>query len=493
MQKPFGLRPLKSIISNDYNASIVEAIVEASDSTALFVNDLVTSLPKTDGSGIVFCTKSTPSASIRGVVVSFKPDRTYENETYRKENTRRVVKICQDPFLLFRARVDQVMSTDDIDKYIDIDTADGERAIGISLVSLDYSTISSIDGQIKILKIIEIVDTDDEKYSIVECMISKHELLRGVSLGHGYWDRIVNDLVPDNIGDNINLEEAGRGKGFLDPVSDYDVVNLRYLVNYVSSIGLGEPKVDVLTVTSDGQTAFTLSEAPINSDAIIVTVRGQTFFRNNGGTIGFTVSGTNLTWSNPKGLSLKTTDEVVAWYNFISSVPTPPPVFGYWDRSGTDLFPKFSGDSVDLQQLGRGKGFLDPVNDYDVVNKRYLESAVPSITAKKEVVDVTSSVYNHDKVADVAKVFTNFGATAQVEFVLPTVFGADKGIWWEYHTMELQDVQVKALGGDYFIYQDTQITTLETNEPGAILEVIVMSDGKFHIGKIHGNWSYLVP
>lgn len=66
-----------------------------------------------------------------------------------------------------------------------------------------------------------------------------------------------------------------------------------------------------LTVTSNGQTVFTLTSAPSDNSTFNLFLNGQRRFRGTD----YTQSGTALTWLDPAGLTLTTTDEVLATYN----------------------------------------------------------------------------------------------------------------------------------------------------------------------------------
>ena len=68
---------------------------------------------------------------------------------------------------------------------------------------------------------------------------------------------------------------------------------------------------DVLTVSSNGQTAFTLAATPKWGGAVRLEVNGVAYVNSAGKD--FTVSGTTLTWLN-RQFTLATTDEVVAYY-----------------------------------------------------------------------------------------------------------------------------------------------------------------------------------
>lgn len=73
-------------------------------------------------------------------------------------------------------------------------------------------------------------------------------------------------------------------------------------------------KNDSITVSSDGQTSFpnALSETYYATSQAFATVRGQVFAYG----IGFTISGKDVTWLNPGGFSLLTTDEFIIFYNY---------------------------------------------------------------------------------------------------------------------------------------------------------------------------------
>lgn len=68
-------------------------------------------------------------------------------------------------------------------------------------------------------------------------------------------------------------------------------------------------KDDNLTVSSNGQTAFTLAATPKTGEPVMLVVNGVAYRQ----TTYFTVSGTTLTWLNV-GFSMATTDEVTAYY-----------------------------------------------------------------------------------------------------------------------------------------------------------------------------------
>lgn len=199
---PFGIKIIKSFRSSDFNASVVEVEVAASDSTALFLNDIV-AVTGTTENNIEIVTKASSASFIRGVVVGFIADHDRENDVYRVASTKRFVRISEDPFLICQARVDDVVASTDINRFINIDSGTGNTSTGISAVALDYTSINDIEGQFKITRIVEI----QSDYSIVECIIQKHEYLHDVVAAENLWDRNAgtSTLEPHFPNDNVDI------------------------------------------------------------------------------------------------------------------------------------------------------------------------------------------------------------------------------------------------------------------------------------------------
>lgn len=499
MTKPFGIIPLKSELATPFNDSITTMVLPETDSVNVYVNDCVTSTGKADSSGLEICKRTIPGEPIRGVVVAIQNNREFENTIYREGGTRRLVKIVQDPFIVCEAMVNAVITTDDLIYTYNMDAAGGNTVTGSSLVQLDYATKALEVNQFKIKEVVKIVNTRTEKYTIVRCTLSSPELILSRTLGIAYWVKDNNDLLPDfedaNIslklegrgkefldpiddtdvvnkrtletfvddntfwqkvsnnllpkesGNDINLEQAGYGKGFLDPVNDYDVVNKRFLQTYISQFPIltATPKVQVLTISSDGQTVFTLDEEPLSDSSIVVSVNGQIYYRDNGGTLGFTVSGTTLTWSDPDGVTLKTTDTFVAWYNFVTALPPPlVPTYSYGKRTILDM--------------------------------------------------ITSPFGRPSNTSDIGKIFTNSGSTVDLTFNLNAGTTGDAGVWFEFHILDISPsppdpaIKINAPTAQKIIYSDMEVDWIASDEVGASLTLMIGNDLKFYVKYVHGTW-----
>jgi hypothetical protein len=250
MIKPFGLKIIKSLIGAPFNHTTVDFSIDETDITPLFINDPIKIVNRSDSSGVQWCTKATSIDYIAGVVIGFEPLRLYENQTYRTSNTTRSVYICRDPFLVLQMYVNDVIDESDVGKYLNIDNGTGDINTGLSLVALNYSSLSTLNGQFKITRIISISDN----YSIVECIMQKHEVLP-----------YVNTTAPVNF------------------------------------------HTEILTISSNGQTTFTLSNTPQLMQDIILN---QGVFAALG--VDFLISGNTLTWLNP--IVLSTSDTFIARY-----------------------------------------------------------------------------------------------------------------------------------------------------------------------------------
>lgn len=121
---------------------------------------------------------------------------------------------------------------------------------------------------------------------------------------------------------------------------DDDFTNKKY-VDDASNIVIQE----LLLITTPGQTAFTLSQAPGDPLASLLTLNGQV--REYGVAADYSISGTSLTWNDPGGLTLKTADTFQIWYDL-----TFASFNGVWDDDDTDVTTNAGSRNVNLQSSG---------------------------------------------------------------------------------------------------------------------------------------------
>lgn len=136
--------------------------------------------------------------------------------------------------------------------------------------------------------------------------------------------------------------------------TDDQLITAKAVYDYTPT--LGGVVHENLTISTPGQTAFTLGGTPITPSASIVTLNGQT--RIYGAGADYTISGNTLTWNDPGGLTLQTTDDLQIWYNISISPPgslDQDKVF-YVAKAGSD---GNDGKSIEKPFLTIGKAITE--------------------------------------------------------------------------------------------------------------------------------------
>lgn len=120
-------------------------------------------------------------------------------------------------------------------------------------------------------------------------------------LGHGKDIKFVKTIDP-----STPMEYSGTAT----ISTDNQIATIKFVNDHP---GAAAALHENLTISAPGQTAFTLSSTPVNPDRSILTLNGQV--RKYGGGDDYSISGTSLTWNDPGGLTLLTTDDLQIWYN----------------------------------------------------------------------------------------------------------------------------------------------------------------------------------
>ncbi len=141
--------------------------------------------------------------------------------------------------------------------------------------------------------------------------------------------------------------------GTLAGDSDSAGVSEKAIKTYVDAQTAAAAEQELLTIEFDGDTSFPLSQAPSGASAFGLFVNGQ--LRSN--PTDYTFSGTTLTWNDPGGVILKTTDELLAWYNFSAAAggSLAQLQIYYVGKAGND---SNSGKSVELPFLTIGAAII---------------------------------------------------------------------------------------------------------------------------------------
>ena len=177
---PFGARVVGTTSSNDYAGRVEYCTVLASDSTALFVNDLVTfsasgAAVGDDGQYHKIVTQAAAADIIAGVVVGFLNNSDYPNQIYRTGNTLRTAIVNVDPGVY----IDIMASNGDgtatsVGNNSEIAVAAGSTITGYSGMTLDQAEITVSTAQLRITDIVNRVDNELGAYVIYRCFINEH-------------------------------------------------------------------------------------------------------------------------------------------------------------------------------------------------------------------------------------------------------------------------------------------------------------------------------
>jgi hypothetical protein len=211
---------------------------------------------------------------------------------------------------------------------------------------------------------------------------------------------LLTDKVP--ITDPTDLAEAPSGTTkFMTNQQIVDIVG--------SSL---TPEQEPLVVTIDGQTAFTLSATPSGVDAISTFLNGQ--FRPQ---TDYSFVGTAFTWGDPGGLTLKTTDTLIVWYNFSSPGGAIASVFG---RTGMVVA---VASDYDASQVDNDSGVAGAFTS-DALNTLNAQSGVTSVFGRTGAVSAVLNDYDASEVnndsgvsgANVALALDNLEAAIPISF-----------------------------------------------------------------------------
>lgn len=217
VNNPFGAKTTGNFNSARYELKINKYIVVESDSTPLYLNDFVKTTGESDTNGFPICTKADAGDAVRGIVVGFDATREDENIVYREASERRVVHVCDDPYIQLEMQVNGTLSTTDIGKYANIVNNGGENVTGISKTQIDLATVSTTSRQLRIVSIVDRVKNDLGLYSKVIVIIHDHELQHGVTGSiENIWKRTGPLIEPFNAGDDVDIGTGSLTAGSIN-------------------------------------------------------------------------------------------------------------------------------------------------------------------------------------------------------------------------------------------------------------------------------------
>lgn len=175
---PSGLSPVRHRSGAPYNGATTRYYIDAGDSTAVFVGDLVKSSGSGDADGVPGVIQAAAGDSVRGVVTAVLPE-TSTSLAYRAASTARYVTVADDPDLMFEVQEDSVggaLAITDIDLNADIVVGAGNTFTGKSGMQLDSSDKKTATAQLRIISFVQRPDNVVGANAKVLVMINEHEL-----------------------------------------------------------------------------------------------------------------------------------------------------------------------------------------------------------------------------------------------------------------------------------------------------------------------------
>lgn len=205
----FGARAFNTIISSPYEIRVSKYIVPQTEINDIGVNDFVRLSGESDENGVPYIAKATNTDKLIGFVVSIEQ---FPNNlpSYREGGTRRIIYVCDDPFIKFEMQVYGEFTENDVGKYANLLVGSVNKITSLSTTQLDGSTISTNSAQIKILRLVERQQNELGQYAKVECIINDH-----VYNEAQLWDIVGGVLIPKDSGVPVSVASFSSG----DPVS----------------------------------------------------------------------------------------------------------------------------------------------------------------------------------------------------------------------------------------------------------------------------------
>jgi hypothetical protein len=149
INKPFGLRPVRTLNGSPYNGAVQKFIVPAAYGTSIFIGDPVTlggtsdsiNNEETKYSTVI---KGAKAGVFVGVVVGIQPVYGDLDVDYAVAGTKVAVLVATDPNLVFEIQGDvDVFDLTDVGLNASITVSTGVAATGVSNAVLDQSTAAA--------------------------------------------------------------------------------------------------------------------------------------------------------------------------------------------------------------------------------------------------------------------------------------------------------------------------------------------------------------
>jgi len=176
VDRPRGLIPVQMFDGSPWNGKTNTYYVPSSDTTAIFVGDIVKHGGTSGAAGVfvngidcegiptcVVCTDGTGTTDTPvGVVVGFLPKQSDPTVLYREASTSRIALVVDDPNVIFEAQEDATgtpIAAASIGLNVEFTTTAGSTTTGMSAMELDSSNVgTTTTTPLRILRLSKRVD-----------------------------------------------------------------------------------------------------------------------------------------------------------------------------------------------------------------------------------------------------------------------------------------------------------------------------------------------
>lgn len=159
-----GLRPVRRVAGGGYDAQVEQFAVLASDSTALFVGDVVKGAGTADANGVLAVTRVTANTDLPlGVIVGRIPDYSNLNLPggYRAASTAATLQVLADPDVVYEVQANAATVLADVGLNVGLTFTAGSAVTGISGMQADMSTkATTATLPLKIIGVVQRPDQD---------------------------------------------------------------------------------------------------------------------------------------------------------------------------------------------------------------------------------------------------------------------------------------------------------------------------------------------
>lgn len=184
---PFGFRPVKHLSGAPWNGASKMFYLPSSDTTAVFIGDVVTLAGSADSTtGVATVKASIATDTPVGVVVGFDVSLGVTpnlNITYRPASTAMYTWVVVDPTVVYEVQANGAVATTDIGENISLAPGSGGNTTnGFSSFQVDTATIATTNTlQFHLLNLARRPNNAFGSYAIVEVSPNVHAYASGTA------------------------------------------------------------------------------------------------------------------------------------------------------------------------------------------------------------------------------------------------------------------------------------------------------------------------